>query len=383
MSLPSVSVTYSNGNLLKDITTIDGICGLVATADQPANIGVAKQVFSLADAEDKGITLADEPFLHGIIKQFYTELGGKIALWVMGTAETDTMAQVLDHTDPESAVKLIVAAGGTIRLLGVCRKADSGYDPGPAFLDSDVEAALTASQTFCQAQLALLRPLRVLIEGIISDEDSLDILQPKDMSIDYAGVVLGNDTAGVHAGVGIALGRAAKYGAHIKLGKVANGALSISNAFIGTKNIKSLVSLEALHDKGFISFMVHPQKAGIYFGRDLMANSADYRYLTHGRLVDKAAVIAALTYVEQIEDDVFVNATNGNIDEIEIKHLENVIKHQINVGMGEQISGLDVSIASNQDILNTSTLAVQLRIIPKGYLTYITIDLGLKAPTGA
>ncbi len=381
MSLPKVSVQYSNGNLLALIAVLDGIGGLLVTVDDVALIGVPKVVYSLTDAETKGYTLADEPFAHRQLKEFYAEVAGNKELWVMGTAETMTMAQALDHTDEESGVKLITAAEGKIRVLALCRKADAGYNPGTEFLDTDVEAAVTAANTFCQAQLGLLRPLRVLIDGKVIDEDSLDIYQPKDAAVGFAGVVLGGSADDGLPGVGLALGRAVKYGAHIKMGKVANGPLSISNAYIGSKNIKEVINLETLHGKGFISFMKHPQKGGIYFGIDRMASTDDYRLLAYGRVVDKAAIIAAGTYVEEIENDVDVDPVTGYLAELDIKHLESIIRQQINVNMADQISGLEVLINPDQDIINTSTLTIRLRIIPKGYTSFIIVDLGLKAPT--
>ncbi len=328
MSFPKVSVQYSNNNLLKSIDAIDGICGLSVTVATGGLIGLCQPVYSLQDAIDKGYTLLAEAFAYKHISEFYNELGGNQELWIMGTAETVSMAQSLLSTDETAAVKLLKAAEGKVRLLGVARKPAVSYNPGTVFMDTDVTAAITAALTFCQAQLAALRP-------------------------------------------------------QIKLGKVANGPLSITDAFIGTKNIKVMANLEALHDKGFISFMKHPQKAGIYFGIDHMASTDDYRLLAYGRVVDKAAVIAAATYVEEIENDVDVDPVTGYIDELDIKHLEGTITQQINVGMGDQISGLVVIINPAQNIINTSTLTVQLRIIPKGYTSYIIVDLGLKAPVAA
>jgi len=381
MSLPKVVVIFSNGNLLADIAAIDGIAGMLLTVDSPALIGVAKTVFNLADAETQGFTEDDEPFAHRHIKEFYTEVAGNQELWLMGTVDTMTMAQALDHTDIESAVKLIKAAESKIRLLGIARKPDVGYDPGIEFLDTDVSAAVLAAKTFCEAQLTALRPLRVLIEGRISDEDSTDFYEPNTAAVGYAGVVLGGSEDDGTASIGLALGRAVKFPAHIKIGKVANGPLSIPIAYIGTKNIKELANLEALHDKGYIVFMKHPQKAGVYFGKDNMASIDDYRRLVYGRVVDKAAIIANAVYTEEIESEVTVDPATGFISELDIKHLEGAIRRQINVNMADQISALDVIINPAQDIINTETLTVKLEITPKGYTSTIIVQIGLKAPT--
>ena len=378
MSFPKVTILYSTNNLLKDIAAIDGIGGILATVATIGLIGVPKQVFSLNDAEAQGFTLIDEPFIHNQLQEFYTEVGGNQELWIMGTAETMTMAQALDVTNLNAAGKLTLAAQDKIRLLGVLRKPAVGYAPGTDFLDADVSAAVTAAKTFAQAQLVLNRPLRILIEGRIAVETSIVVFQPSTASNGYAGVVLGSSVAGGAQCVGLCLGRAVKYGAHIKVGKVANGPLSINAGFIGTKALSTVPGLEALHDKGFISLMKQPQKAGIYFGVDRMASTDDMRLLAYGRVLDKAAIITFATYVEELESEVDT-AEDGTMLPLDAKHLENVLKQQISTNMGDQISNSDVIIPLGQVIIPGNLIHIKLKIQPKGYSTFITVDLGLVA----
>ena len=54
MPFPGVSVTATNGNLLRSIDAPDGVGAIVATAAVTASIGKIQQVFSLQDAENKG-----------------------------------------------------------------------------------------------------------------------------------------------------------------------------------------------------------------------------------------------------------------------------------------------------------------------------------------
>lgn len=377
MSLPKVTILFSDGNLLRDIAAIDGIAGMIGTVDTVGLIGVHKVVYSLADAEAKGYTLDDEPTFHRHLEEFYAEVAGNQELHVMGVADTMSMASMLDKDDPDGAVKLLNAANGLIRILGVFRKPDVGYDAGNEFFDTDVEAALTKSITFVEDQHTKFNYLRLLIEGRVNDEESLDILDVKTKESDYAGVVLGGSLNDGSASVGTVLGRAVKYGAEIKIGKVANGPLQINNAFIGTKNISDMLNLETLHDLGIITFMIHPRKAGVYITTDKMANTGDYRLLAHGRVADKAAVITLATYVEELEGEVTLE--NGKISELDIAHLQGRLEQQLLTGMGDQVSKISVYINPAQDIITTSKLAVKLRITPKGYTSFIEVDLGLSA----
>lgn len=377
MSLPKVTILFSDGNLLRDIAAIDGIAGMIGTVETVGLIGVHKVVYSLADAEAKGYTLADEPAFHRHLKEFYAEVAGNQELHVMGVAEAMSMASMLDKDDPDGAVKLLNEAKGLIRILGVFRKPDAGYDPGIAFLDADVEAALTKSITFAEDQHTKFNYLRCLIEGRVANENSLDILDVKTKESKYAGVVIGGSLNDGSASVGAVLGRAVKFGAEIKIGKVANGPMQISDAFIGTKNISTMLNLATLHGLGMISFMNHPRKAGIYIGIDRMANTGDYRLLVHGRVADKAAVIALATYVEELEGEVTLE--NGKISELDIAHLQGRLEQQLLTGMGDQVSKISVYINPAQDNVATSKLAVKLRITPKGYTSFIEVDLGLSA----
>jgi hypothetical protein len=291
-----------------------------------------------------------------------------------------TLTQMVDNTLATSAKKLLADAQGKCRLLGIFRKPPGGYSGGANFIDSDVPTAITNSKVFAEARLAELAPVRVLIEGRVQNFAAGNTLTPKTSTNGFAGVVLGGTLNDGSASVGLALGRAVKYGAEIKLGKVANGPLAISNAYVGNQALKDVLNLATLHGDGFISLMTHPQKAGYFFGIDRMASVDDYRLLAYGRIVDKAAIIAAAVYTEQIEGEIDVEA-NGNIASYVVSDLEEQIKQQINVAMGAQISGVEVTINPAQNIINTGKLTVKLRIRPKGYTSFIDVELGLIAPT--
>jgi hypothetical protein len=379
MSLPKVSVLYSNGNLLQDVDAVDGIAALCGTGSSAGLLGVPTTVYSLDDAEGKGFTEAVEPAMYRHLKEFYSEVAGNQELHIMTVPDTMTMAQMLDKDNVNGAMKLIASAQGKVRLLGVFHKPAAGYNGGTDFIDSQVPAAILNAKGFAVTCLADLVPLRILIEGRVQNETSGTVFQPKTSSNGYAGVVLGGSKADGSASVGLALGRAVKYGAHIKLGKVANGPLSISTAYIGTKEIKAVAGLAELHNAGYISLMQHPQKAGFYFGIDRMSSTDDYRLLAYGRVIDKAAVIAAAVYVEDLEGEVAVEA-DGKIAISVLSHLKAKIIQQINVAMADQISGVEVYINPSQNVINTGKLTVQLRIRPFGYTSFIDVDLGLVAP---
>ncbi len=70
---------------------------------------------------------------------------------------------------------------------------------------------------------------------------------------------------------------------------------------------------------------------------------------------------------------------DGTVNATEAADIENTLEQAVLAAMGDQISQVRVYVDLNQDIINTSTINIQLRIMPLGYLTWITVSLGLAA----
>jgi hypothetical protein len=375
---PKVSVTYANGNLLADIAVLDGIAGLVVTVATGGLINTPKLVKNLDDAIAQGFTIGVEPFAYKHIKEFYDEIAGNQDFYIMGVAETVTLATMCDNTNSTNGIKkLLDFAEGKIRLVGVARKPQVGYTPGTGFFDTDVATAITNSKVLAVARLALLQPVRIIIEGRIAVEGN-GTIPASDGTNGYAGVLVGDTVSGVGAAVGLFLGRAVAYTAEIKVGKVANGPLTNPTAFVGTKAVAFPSALaDSLQDAGYMTFVKHPFRAGFYFGKDKMCSTDDYRLLAYGRVIDKAAIIAAKVYIESLESEVIV--VDGIIDAADIEYLKAKITQQVNAQMGNQISKFTPIIDPNQNIINTGKLKIKLKVTPLGYLGDIEVEIGLSA----
>lgn len=377
-NLPKVTITYSNGNLGSDIQA-DGVGAIIGTAAQVGLQGLAKQVYDLDDAIAKGYTEADEPEMFFHLKELFGQLGGRQKVNVMGVPDTMTLAQMLDNTNANGAKKLISAAGQDVALLAAFRKPGGGYSGGANLIDTDVATAITNSKVFGQARLAELRPLRMLIEGRVQNTAAANTLTPNSSTNGFAGVVLGGTRNGGQGSVGLALGRALAYGAHVKVGRVLSGPLTANEIYIGARLLKDVTELDTLHGAGFMSFTTHPQKAGFYFGIDRMCSTDDFKLLARGRVIDKAARICASVYVDQIEDTVELEA-NGNIASHVITYLEEQIRQTVLTIMTGQISNILVYIDPAQTITTNDTLKItKIRVQPLGYKSFIEVDLGFSA----
>ena len=378
MSFPQVKVNVANGNLMQSVAVLDAVPALMLTVSTESLVAKTQEVYSLADAESKGYTAEAEPFAHRLIEEYYNELGGSQRLFLFGTAASMTMAEALTSAEANGVSKLLRDGRGYINLVAIARKPQSDYQPGTAFLDSDVPAAVTACKTVGEAMQTANTPVRFIIEGRVANAGKTNDYKPQDATNGYACVLLGGTSPDGSAAVSVLMARACKYGSHIKVGNGQNGVLSVQQIYVGADKYEDRVDMETLHDAGFLTFMHRPGSAGYYFGRDNMCSKDDFRILVHGRIIDKAQRIAAATYAPYIETGITMNS-DGTINATEATDIENTLEQAILSSMGDQISQVSVYVDLNQDIINTSTINIQLRIMPLGYLTWITVSLGLAA----
>ena len=375
---PKVKANVASGNLLRQIQVIDGVAGIVGTASALTNIGKVQTVYSPEDAKTKGYTEQDEPFLFQAINEFYQELGGSQELWILGTPAATTMEEAVKSTNEAGVKKLLTASNGRVNLVGVCRKPDASYVSPAGFLDKDVEKALLASKTLAQYQQSINRPVRFLIEGRVKDASATPVFEPKSANNTFAGVVLGGSKDDGSASVALVLARACKYPAHVKIGDGQNGALSITEAYIGADKVDSIPveKLDLLTEAGFITFHTREGAAGYYFSVDKMAGSDDFRTLVHGRLIDKAQRISTATDTPFLESSIRM-AADGKLNEADAVYLEELTRAQLLNNMAGQISGAEVLVPLDQDLINTNTLEKQIQIQPLGYMTWIVLNMGL------
>ena len=286
-----------------------------------------------------------------------------------------SMAAMLDSTVATSANKLIQAGAGKIAYPGVFK---TGAVAGDEFMDTDVAAAVLAAKALATAWNAKGYFFRVLIQGCINDETSATIYQPKTADNGFAGVVLPSTLPNKRASVGLELGRNVKYACHIKIGKGQNGPISQPVLYIGTKSIDTMQNLDSLAGCGYIVAALRPGKAGYYWGIDNMASTDDYRLLVYGAVIDAAARVTFTYYTDWLESECDVDET-GMLPDEDAQHLADNILAQIKSNLGIRISNVQVNVDRGQVIVPGNNFKVQLRVIPKGYFTFITVDLGLTA----
>lgn len=387
MALPNVNILIQNGQLGGLIQFAEGVAGLIGTGvavTGKIQLADPRLVFTLQEAEDLGITVADNPSAHRQVKEFYDEVGGRAELYIMLVADTLDQTDMLDVSIAAAAVKLLDYAQGRIRLLGSFFKPPIGYTlVTTAGLDADVYTAITKAQALANAYAANQTPLRVIIEGRAYTGVAANLTDLKTLTANRVGVMVASSDDDGSASVGLLLGRMAKNPVQRKPSRVKDGAVNITDAYVGAAKVEAHSGITLMHDKGYIILRTFPGKTGYYFNGDHSAapDTDDYSMIARGRIIDKAQVIAYLTYIEELDDEVLVGE-DGTLDAGVVKYLETVIKNQIegNMVANREISSVKVFIDPAQDVIANNKVNVVLQLVPVGYSTTIEVKLGFNNP---
>ncbi|MDX9703930.1 MAG: DUF2586 family protein [Candidatus Auribacterota bacterium] len=393
MSLPEVIVNIKNGNLGGGEMLADGIAGIIVSGDAAPSeewaLGEAKQFFSISEVKDAGLDAAydttNSTNAYKQVADFYTVAGDGAELWVMVVPKTETMEDICDLASANAYAKsLLVAADGTIRILGVTRVPDALYEPGYlSGIDDDVVAALTKLEALADSIAADMSPFVGVVEGRDWQGDTGDIEDLKGLGFNRVAGVICGDKADGSAGVGLLIGRLAADPVQRKPGRVKTGAIPIVAGYFsdGTKVSRGIAN--SLDTKGWIVMTPYPQRSGLYWGPDNTCAGADddFSTIVNRRVIDKAMLIAYDTYVTEIMDEVSVDE-DGYLNPGVVKYFEGKITNAINNGMtaGGEISSVTAFVDPKQNILSTSKLVVSLQIVPVGYAKTITINLGFSNP---
>lgn len=138
--------------------------------------------------------------------------------------------------------------------------------------------------------------------------------------------------------------------------------------------------LEAIHDKGYIFGMKHTGVAGTFLNDSFTATSleSDFAYLENNRTIDKAIREINKVLIKKVSGPAYIDPDTGLLEATGVAALEalcdDVFDQMVRDG---EVSGFEVFINPNQQVLRTSKLEVIVRIVPVGTLRKIEVKIGL------
>ena len=393
MGLPNVNIVLGNGNIGSVTLSDDGICGLILTGTSVADKLELNKVYVLSSTLDLprlGIEAETNPLLHKDILAFYTAAGEGAELHLLVVSEATTLTQICSNEADSPLKKLINSAAGRIRMVGINRNTPAEYTPTKEKgLDKDVTTAIAAAHVVAEGFLPSIAPFRILIPAIGWDGTTDSIYQPRESSYNRVGVILASDgkfgTSKLYsAAIGQVLGRAAKISVHQNIGRVRDGAIAVKGFLTDGKTPEEHFSeWNLLNDAGYIFYRAFVGKNGYYLNGDAMAapTTDDYCYLSAGRVIDKAMVIAYKTYIDDILDNINIDSDKGTISVTACKSFEASIIRSVNTNMSGEISGFTAYIDPNQNVLANGTLVITCKIVPLGTMREITVNLSFNNPS--
>jgi hypothetical protein len=395
--LPGVSITVENGALGRVATTEDGVAGLilVGMAQTLIPLYTPKQIFGLKEAESLGITeagdVADKVDTWKQIKEFYDEAGNGAELWIMTVPVTRTMEELLDpNTTTNGATKLLDAAGGQIRLLGISRYIDATVEYEQVTvggLDEDVTLAMTKGQALAISYRNQFKPFNILIDGrgwngVIADLADLRTFTHSKVSV----VLCATADDSLSACVGLVLGRAAKIPVQRNIGRVKDGALNVGKMYFTDGSEVSSYSdaqIGQIHGKAYITPRTIVGRSGYFLTDDPTATTAndDYLTLANNRVIDKALTIVYTTYVNEINDEVEITS-EGKLAATKVAYYRQILSNALELNMisAGEASAVDVYVDPDQNVLANDLISIEVRVTPVGYAKEISVSLGFQNP---
>lgn len=356
MPFPGVTVNIGENNLLANINVPDAVPAMLMSKEDVS--------------EDKVVYDSVDDFGYYEISDFFAQIGGNTRL-VLGGVE-----YVVDNAVQD--VANFLGRNPDVNLVGLIWGGGTTHTPGNAVSD-DIIALVPKLQAVLDARAATGHPVRLILgeASVATEALPSNKYKPHTVGCNRVSLVLGGSDD-VTSGVGIALGRATKIAAHVKLGDGTIGPLAVDEIMYAGSTYDEVGAhvVEQLHDDGFLTFMRRAGREGWYFGVDNMCSDDDFSILAHGRVIDKAQRIAIAAYMPYVETPMQM-ADDGTIDIADAESMAKVIESQLRAQMSGQVSNVKVVVPTAQDLVNTHTLRVSVSVLPLGYNTWISVEMDL------
>lgn len=387
MPLPNVSIVVNNKGLGLLPPLADGQSAMLILT---GGVGLVVSPFvgvKTLTAENYAVEFTEaydtdnNEQVHFHLKQFFDSAASDAILYVGFVPMAATNAEMVTK-----GKEILDFASGEVRLLAIAFNKVAVFNLN-SMLGVFVDQVVKPLRLYSTASFA---PVSIFVEGHGMGETDATVggaVNLHSFTAGFMSVVIGSSFEGRPwcANVGMLLGWLSTLPVQRKIARVKSGAPTSAPVFVaGTQLSISTAYSDVLNTKGYITYRKFSGKQGFYFVDDPTATAAtdDLNTIARNRIVDKATRIAYAVYVEEIQDEIEVDAVTGRIAPAKARYYEVIINNAINAAMTNQgeINSVDTEIDLNQNVIVTNKLAVKLRLVPDAYATNIEVDLGLKNP---
>ncbi len=245
----------------------------------------------------------------------YFDLANGIHVAVMVVPGNTAIKDAVSATSSTPYLKQLAELDTDVRFVGVIGELSA----------TDMQAACTAAQSLAEQRAGAYAPIIVVLPYAYDTADTVvDLAAASHNRVAVCVSQTGEE-------VGLLIGRLASTPVQRNIGRVKDGAMPVLDPTIaaGVNVSNGLTIIKNLHEKGYITMRKHIGRVGVYFTDDPMAcvPTDDYHSLANRRVIDKAAVIAYDTYLEELLDEVVIS--DGVIHPGIVKSLQAAIESAI------------------------------------------------------
>jgi hypothetical protein len=404
-----VRIIKKTGGLGRRADSGDAISGFIANGvavTDKLDLGAVYRVKSIDDVLALGIDAKYDADNEVLVFEHLNEvfrINPNADVFLMLVSQTVGFDAMVSKTNANYAKKLLIDAEGKIKQLAVAYNPDlSSVSTTPTADTTGLEAAITAAQGLVEDEYAKHRPLHVLLEGKLWSTSASVNLKAKNaegvsvmvgQSHSVATINSGTESSPIHkfvgyAAVGALLGAVSAAAVNENIGWVKKFNVyggSLADAAIGGKLLTEISSgdIETQHENGAIFYTIHAGKAGIYFNDSFACTEAtsDFAFIENSRVMNKAVRAIRQALLPRLNSPVLVDQETGFLSPAVVKSIEMDGRKALEELLSNQeVSGIDVYVNPEQNILSTSELLVSFEIVPTGTARTITATIGFKNP---
>ncbi len=392
-----VIIVKGSGGLGRRTESQDGISALLCNGI-PVNGGVQPNTLYLLASVDDALSLQITPeydlnngiLVYEHISEFF-RMNPNGTLYLMIADINSTYTDLIEH----SCKKLLRKAQGKIKRVGVVWNPYGGVTVRPFEAGSPQIDAILSAQTLYLSEFAAHRPVFFILEGKNYSPTSTPY-NIRGLNAEGVMVVVGQSivTANKHANyasyaaVGTALGARSAAAVNVKHSWVDKfncygGSLTVAG--INGEKIDDISDAvqDAIDEAGAQFFRTHTGISGYYFNSTATATSAtsDYAYAENVETMNKAARLVRAALLPYLESPQKIDPKTGKLSTEVVKQFETIGKRSLEEMLrNDEVSGINVYVDPDQNLLATSKLEIQFEIIPTGSASKIIAKLGFKNP---
>lgn len=430
--LSTVNSYVSTENVCGLVFDTKGLGTVIDSSSKFAN-GNIIELNKAADVEEAGIT---ETLMGGLPKYhldtFFTLAGDGQRLFVSFVDSSTSTTALADAIE-----RMQLASGGIIYQIGVwtpvaiATVSDNTYTlASDNLLVKLQKVAETLGGKINETNYDGNAPVNILVNAPIVNAATCDYTKLPDLltsatECPKVSVILGQaSTDAVHdiqlavnnlggdtipyvavGNIGVALGCLAVAPAQESIAHVANfnlapvmteaelgfGNLTITDSkwadavsFTPIKTIKYAERNASIHQKGYIFLRNHDGlENSVFFSSDQTLSDGDYRTIARGRVIHKSRRVVRSALLPYVNAPLEVESGTGTLTSSDITLFQNAVTEAIDTYMVEpsnmtvpQISGREVIIDEDQNVLKNDQLLIEYYLIPIGCTAAIYVTEG-------